>query len=387
MTKALHNSPAIVFIPHFFPSYGTLAKVKSRQNAESFSPLYSVLTLTRTPRPHITSTAYNRMTTVPLAVSARTVTYSPAYTLVPTYECFNRCTYCNFRAEPGNSPWLSLTAAREKLETLQTQGVIEILVLSGEVHPQSPRRTSWLQQIYEICRLALDLGFLPHTNAGPLSLAEMAQLKQVNVSMGLMLEQLTPTLQTAVHRHAPSKLPALRLQQLVQAGKLKIPFTTGLLLGIGETAIDRQETLQAIAQVHCQYGHIQEVILQPYHPGSQETFAGPAFGGQDLIELVAIARELLPPEITIQIPPNLVSVPELIACLKAGARDLGGIGPLDEVNPDYPHPDHVDLTQQLGIHGWQLTPRLPVYPQYDKWLPDALQRAVESSRQQLKDRA
>ncbi len=327
------------------------------------------------------------MTMVPLAASTCRVTYSPAYTLVPTYECFNRCTYCNFRAAPGKSPWLSLTTAREKLEALQNQGVIEILILSGEVHPRSPRRASWFQQIYELCRLALEMGFLPHTNAGPLSLAEMEQLKPVNVSMGLMLEQLTPTLQATVHRHAPSKFPALRLQQLAQAGKLKIPFTTGLLLGIGETASDRRETLQAIAQIHRQFGHIQEVILQPYHPGSQETFGGHAFGSQDLIELVAIARDLLPPEITLQIPPNLVSGSVLTACLNAGARDLGGIGPQDEVNPDYPHPNYTELTKQLEPHAWQLTPRLPVYPQYDEWLPAALQRHVESHRRQLRGRA
>jgi FO synthase subunit 1 len=176
----------------------------------------------------------------------RTVTYSPAYTIVPTYECFNRCTYCNFRADPGKSPWLTLYDAECKLRQLQTQGVCEILILSGEVHPHSPRRSEWFQRIYDICELSLSLGFLPHTNVGPLSFAEMRSLKQVNVSMGLMLEQLTPLLLQTVHRHAPSKLPEVRLQQLQWAGELRIPFTTGLLLGVGETQQDWWETLEAI---------------------------------------------------------------------------------------------------------------------------------------------
>src|SRR4028118_1400916 len=118
----------------------------------------------------------------------RTVTYSPAYTLVPTYECFNRCTYCNFRVDPGKSAWLSLEAAESKLRQLQSQGVCEILILSGEVHPHSSRRQEWFQRIYDIAELALSMGFLPHTNAGPLSFEEMRSLKSVNVSMGLMLE-------------------------------------------------------------------------------------------------------------------------------------------------------------------------------------------------------
>ena len=137
----------------------------------------------------------------------RIVTYSPAYTLVPTYECFNRCTYCNFRRNPGEDEWMSLAEAREILTGLQGKEVIEILILSGEVHPKSARRQDWFERIYQLCELALEMGFLPHTNVGPLSYEEMAQLKQVNVSMGLMVEQVTPELLKTVHAHAPSKLP------------------------------------------------------------------------------------------------------------------------------------------------------------------------------------
>lgn len=303
----------------------------------------------------------------------RIVTYSPAYTIVPTYECFNRCSYCNFRADPG-APMLELDAAAAILDELDNpehypDRPIEILILSGEVHPDSPRRAAWFQRIYDLCTLAIDRGFLPHTNAGPLHRSEMAALKPVNASMGLMLEQLTPQLLHTVHRRSPSKLPATRLAQLELAGELQIPFTTGLLLGIGETHTDRLDTLDAIARIHDRWQHIQEVILQPHSPGHRQDEPGIAFDLDQLPELVAIARQRLPETIAIQIPPNLIhnSQPRpdiLLACLDAGARDLGGLSPHDEVNPDYAHPTPASLAAILSPHHWELRPRLPIYPQY-----------------------
>jgi 7,8-didemethyl-8-hydroxy-5-deazariboflavin synthase len=267
---------------------------------------------------------------------------------------------------------------------LRQSGIIEILVLSGEVHPQSARRRAWVEHLYQICELALELGFLPHTNAGPLSYDEMAQLKQVNVSMGLMLEQVTPRLRETVHRHAPSKDPALRLQQLEWAGKLRIPFTTGLLLGLGETEEDRAETLKAIAAAHQHWGHIQEVILQPYRPGQQEQWAGQGFEMEEMVNVVAIARQILPNEITIQIPPNLVQTPQhLRACLDAGARDLGGLVPHDHVNPDYTHTALNQLAENLDSKTWKLQPRLPIYPAFDGWLSKSLQKSVQDWRERL----
>jgi FO synthase subunit 1 len=322
-------------------------------------------------------------------MNPRTITYSPAYTIVPTYECFNRCAYCNFRTDPGQSAWLSLSEARSRLVQLRARHncqseVIEILILSGEVHPRSTRRAAWFEHIYQLCELVLELGFLPHTNVGPLSYPEMAQLKQVNVSMGLMLEQMTAKLLQTVHQSAPSKVPELRLQQLTWAGKLKIPFTTGILLGLGETADDWRDSLQAIAAQHQQYGHIQEVILQPYSPGNQEAGTGEAFALTRLPEVVTLARMLLPQDIVIQIPPNLVNRPDiLLACLEAGARDLGGIGPHDEVNPDYPHPTVAALRSYCQADGWQLHARLPIYPQYESWLNRRLQQALNQFRWRL----
>ncbi|MCS7030955.1 MAG: 7,8-didemethyl-8-hydroxy-5-deazariboflavin synthase subunit CofG [Gloeomargarita sp. SKYG116] len=300
---------------------------------------------------------------------ATVITYSPAVTLVPTYECFNACTYCNFRVAPGTGSWLSLDQARHRLAHLRRHhsDVTEILLLSGEVHPRSPRRAQWVEHLYQLAKLAWDWGFWPHTNCGPLSEPEMRRLQTVNVSMGLMLEQLRADL--AVHRQAPSKDPALRLAQLEQAGRLGIPFTTGLLLGIGETPSDWAMTLQAIADSHRRWGHIQEVILQPYRQGTRQMTALPDFPLTQMPAVVALAREILPDDITLQVPPNLITHPNvLLDCLAAGARDLGGIGPQDEVNPDYPYPSLATLTDLLSRHGYCLQPRLPIYP---KWLHSA----------------
>jgi len=319
----------------------------------------------------------------------RIITYSPAYTLVPTYECFNRCSYCNFRRDPGQDEWLSLAVAKERLRSLQQQDphsptVIEILILSGEVHPKSTRRAAWFQRIYDLCKLALEMGFLPHTNAGPLSREEMAKLREVNVSMGLMVEQLAPELLETVHAHAPSKHPEIRLQQLEFAGELKIPFTTGLLLGLGETEDDWVVSLDAIAQSHKKYGHIQEVILQPHQPGTRQAETRPPCYGSYLANAINIARERLPADITIQIPPNLIrSDDALLNFLNLGASDLGGIGPVDEANPDYPHRPHESMDTLIEDCEMVLRPRLPVYEKYDSWLPTRLRLATESWRRRL----
>lgn len=297
------------------------------------------------------------------------ITYSPAFTIVPTYECFNRCSYCNFRTDPYKSPWLELNEAKNILANLENKKVIEILILSGEIHPNSPRRRDWIQRIYDLGKLALEMGFLPHTNAGVLTFEEMSLLKDVNVSMGLMLEQLTPNLLNTVHRHAPTKIPELRLQQLEWSGILKIPFTTGILLGIGETLGDRIESLKAITKIQQEWGHIQEVILQPYCQGTEEELQGKSISQSEILEIITIARDILPETITIQIPPNLIETEEtLLKCLELGVRDLGGIVPKDEVNPDYHHQDIEILRKILTKTGWELKPRLPVYPQYYSWL-------------------
>lgn len=303
------------------------------------------------------------------------VTYSPAFTIVPTYECFNFCTYCNFRVSPQSDLWLTLDRARHLLGSLQKGQVTEILILSGEVHSRSSRRSPLINLIKALCELALELGLIPHTNAGPLSWEEMRLLAPVNGSMGLMLEQMRGDL--AVHRHAPSKNPELRLQQLDWAGRLQIPFTTGLLLGIGESEQDWVDTLEAIAAMHQKWGHIQEVILQPHSPGTNQSYDGLGFDPQRLPEIIRLARDILPAAIAIQIPPNLIPDPNwLLRCIQAGARDLGGIVPKDEVNPNYHHLALPELDSLLTNNGWQLRPRLAVYPQYKNWLSPAVREVM-----------
>ena len=312
------------------------------------------------------------------------ITYSPAYTIVPTYECFNRCSYCNFRMDLGKGTDLSETEAINRLQKLDVGAIAEILVVSGEVHPKSNERDKWFARIQNICSLSLSCGFLPHTNVGPLNWMEMEQLKQVNVSMGLMLEQLNPKFRQTVHKHAPSKEPELRLQQLSWAGQQKIPFTTGLLLGIGETESDIKQSLTAIADVHHRWGHIQEVILQPHSVGTRQESDLPTFPPEQLPKIIAMAKKILPDEIAIQIPPNLLARPDLLLkCLDAGATDLGGISPIDEVNPDYPHPTYKSLQKILQPAGWTLQPRLPVYPQYYSWLSPTLQKAIADKKKAL----
>ena len=312
------------------------------------------------------------------------ITFSPAHTIVPTYECFNRCSYCNFRIEPETKNFMSSIAVRQTLQQLKADRIAEILVLSGEVHPASNRRIEWFTKVQEICELALKFGFLPHTNVGPLSWQEMEQLKQVNVSMGLMLEQSNPKFTQTVHKHAPSKKPELRIQQLEQAGKLKIPFTTGILLGIGETEQDITESLKEIARIQQKWGHIQEVILQPHSVGTQQELAFPSFDPQMLPAIITKAKNILPSGVGIQIPPNLLPDRNfLLSCLAAGATDLGGISPIDEVNPNYPHPTYESLSAIIESGGWELKPRLPVYSKYYSWLPERLQKAIALKKKRL----
>jgi len=342
----------------------------------------------------------------------QTITYSPSYTLVPTYECFNVCSYCNFRKNlTKQGDWMSDERAKQKLTALWGQGVDEILVMAGEVHPLASNRQAWIQRAVSICSAALDHGFLPHTNVGPLSRQEMQQLFAVNASMGLMLET-TKALNGpgAVHQFAPSKKPSLRIAQLRQAGELGVPFTTGLLIGIGETHSDRLHALETIAGLAQEFKHIQEVILQPHSlgsnqklkPGVQNTQSSGSerilFGSASIAELpqlVKAARSILPPEVQIQVPPNLIldnfdffdrGWQTLLQCLDNGAGDLGGISPRDEVNPDFSFPIIPQLRAALAKEGYRLEARLPVYPQHLSWLSPRVQDIVYQRSKKLPDK-
>ncbi len=305
------------------------------------------------------------------------ITYSPSHTIVITYECFNYCTYCNFRVHSKLDNWLRLSEVEIFLEKIQTESVSEILILSGEIHPRSPERKIWLQSIYNLCELALSMNFLPHVNVGLLTYTEMKILQTVSISMGLMVEQSTPMLLSTVHYDAPSKIPNLRLQHLNWAGRLKIPFTTGVLLDIGEKKENSWDTLKEIASIHQNWNHIQEVILQPYSSQTVQKSYKLIFDQYQFIKFINKARSILPDSIKLQLPPNLIQDSNyLLRCLKAGIQDFGGISPKDEINPNYFHFSKEKLSRMLKPGRWRLTVRLPIYPKYYEYLPQSLRTVV-----------
>jgi len=208
---------------------------------------------------------------------------------------------------------------------------------------------------------------LPHTNAGLLTRSEMQRLKKVNVSMGLMLENISPRLREKgqAHAAAPDKEPALRIQMLEEAGQLQIPFTTGLLVGIGETAQEQVETLLEIDRIHRRYGHLQEVIVQTFRSKPDIVMRDHLeMEDWELARLVAVARLLLP-DMNLQAPPNLTPAAHRLL-IRAGINDWGGISPvtMDFINPEAPWPHIEDLRQSCEAEGFSLRPRLPIYPEY-----------------------
>lgn len=260
----------------------------------------------------------------------------------------------------------------ELAKRAKTIGCSEALITLGElpeVHAEAREKLSSLgyksmvDYIEELCRQILKLGLLPHTNAGLLGERELRRLRRYNASMGLMLECIADL---PVHRKSPGKNPRRRLDVIKAAGKLRIPFTTGLLVGVGESFEDRVQSLLAIQELHERYGHIQEVIIQPFEPKKgtpMENHPRPA--ESDLLAAVVIARFLMP-NVGIQVPPNLV--PNFGPFLLAGANDLGGISSLtpDFINPEQPWPSVSKLRAAVRRAGFQPRERLPIYPRYVK---------------------
>ena len=316
--------------------------------------------------------------------AARPITWSPSVTLVPTRACFNACGYCSFRRPPDPiEPLADALGDGEARAVLAARPwAAEVLLLSGELAPHSPHRQAWLQRLLDLCRLAWAEGRLPHTNAGPLSLGEMADLGRLNGSMGLMLEGLGPAYD-ALHRRAPSKRLEVRVAQLEQAGRLGIPFTTGLLLGVGESQADRREALELLARLQGRWGHLQEVILQPYRPDGATAQRLTSVEQADLLGTIAEARRILPPEVHLQMPPNLWSLEALPAALAAGIDDLGGIDSGDVINPAYSQPSPTDLAAVLERSGYRLVPRLCVHPAWLSSLPAAVQDQARRAESRL----
>ena len=310
------------------------------------------------------------------------VTYSRKVFLPLTNLCRDYCGYCTFRRDPGDpgahtmtpDEVLAVARAGEKL------GCTEALFSLGdkpELLFPAMRETlrhlgyrSTLHYLEAMCELVLrETALLPHPNPGLLSAEWIARLAAVSPSMGLMLETTNASLLApgAAHDNAPDKVPAKRLRTIEDAGRLNVPFTTGLLIGIGESAADRVDTLLAIRDLHQRYGHIQEVIVQNFRVKPaipMADWAEPSFG--EMLRTVAVARLLLP-GVNIQAPPNL-SAPyyDYEDMLDAGINDWGGISPLtpDYINPEKPWPLLEQLRLRTEAKGFELRQRLPVYPEF-----------------------
>src|ERR1700678_3253522 len=308
------------------------------------------------------------------------ITYSRKVFLPLTNLCRDYCGYCTFRRDPGEpgahtmTPEDVLAVAREGEKLGCTEALFSLGDKPELLFPEM-RDTlrhlgykSTLHYLEAMCELVLrETSLLPHPNPGLLSAEWIARLAAVSPSMGLMLESTNPALLApgAAHDNAPDKVPAKRLRTIEEAGRQGVPFTTGLLIGIGENLEDRVDTLLAIRQLHDRYGHIQEVIVQnfrakPAIPMAQ--VSEPSLG--EMLRTVAVAR-LLMPTVNIQAPPNL-NAPYYEELLDAGINDWGGVSPLtpDYINPEKPWPHLQQLRLRTESKGLQLRQRLPVYPEF-----------------------
>ena len=359
----------------------------------------------------------------------RRVTFSRNLTLSLSRTCQCYCKYCAFATHQAH-----LYAPEQVIEILDgaaRRQVKELLVLTGEkpeVNPQVAARLAehghedFTSYVVWTCERALDRGLLPHTNLGVLSREDLARLREVTASQGLMLESISERLMQTVHAGSPTKHPQRRLETIRAAGELKIPFTSGVLVGIGESEQERAQSLQALAAVHAEHGHLQEVILQNFVPHQRYYGQEPAeiadaaaraywrtgvgdedgagaeqgTGGalarpslplpdwacpvsiEDMKRLIAEARRLMP-DVGIQIPPNLADWwGELVA---AGATDLGGLSANgDHISPEHPFPSPHQVRKQLQRDGFALTERLCVYPRYidPEWIADGVLDTIKA---------
>jgi FO synthase len=314
------------------------------------------------------------------AAFGRTVTFSPKVFLPLTNVCRNRCDYCSFRRSPGDpGAWtMSHDEVLAALDRAAEQGCCEALFCLGD-KPEGAFRQyrttlaqighdSTVEYLHWAAERALERGLLPHTNAGVLTRADMQRLRPVNASLGIMLESASERLcePGMPHHRAPDKRPSVRLHMLREAGELRVPFTTGVLIGIGETRRERAEALLAIRDVHRAHGHIQEVIVQNFTPRPGVPMAGVAEPSDaEMAHAVALARLILDPEISLQSPPNL-NPTRTALLLAAGINDFGGISPVtpDYINPRHPWPHLDGLHAACATEGFALRARPPIYERF-----------------------
>src|SRR3954451_5918124 len=299
------------------------------------------------------------------------ITYSRKVFIPLTRLCRDRCHYCTFATTPNRlpSPYLSPDEVLAVAQQGAALGCKEALFTLGD-RPEErwPQAREWLaahgydDTLSYVRAMAIrvleETGFLPHINARVVTWAELARLKPVAPSMGLMLET---TADVPAHHGSPDKDPAVRLRVLEDAGRHTIPFTTGVLLGIGESYADRAESLFAIRRVHREFGHVQEVIVQNFRAKDDTAMRGePDVEAAELAATIAVARLVLGPGMRVQAPPNLVDLDETRLLLAAGVDDWGGVSPLtpDHVNPERPWPQIETLAAATAAAGFTLHERL-----------------------------
>jgi 7,8-didemethyl-8-hydroxy-5-deazariboflavin synthase CofG subunit len=328
----------------------------------------------------------------------KVVTFSPKIFIPLTNLCRDFCGYCTFRKAP-DEPGAKTMTIDEVLRVVRqgkALGCCEVLFSLGDkpeaiyaemksfLAERGYQRT--LDYLYAVCRVVLEeTGLLPHSNPGVMGKRDLQRLKEVNVSLGLMLENVSERLMLSggPHFDAPDKKPSIRLRTIEEAGKLRIPFTTGVLIGIGETWEERIESLFAIRELHERYGHIQEVIVQNFRVKPDIPMRNhPNASYDDMLKTIALARLILGGDMNIQAPPNLT--PEKYELyLNAGINDWGGVSPLtpDFINPEAPWPALQTLKQKSAEAGFTLKARLPIYPEFiardEKFLPASLRGYVE----------
>ena len=301
--------------------------------------------------------------------------------------CKDTCSYCTYKAEPGEAK-LSLMSKQQISELLvlaKKYRCVEALFVTGEQPEQRYQEArDWLKEngfkttseyLIHASELALETGLFPHTNAGNLNYEEMKELKKTNVSMGVMLENVSERLteKGMPHHLAASKRPKARLEILENSGKLGIPMTTGILVGIGETMEEIIDSLFAIKQLNDKHGNIQEVILQNFQPKQDTKMRNEPSADEKYFKLVVALSRVIMPQMNIQIPPNL-SPKSYQSFLSAGINDWGGISPLtpDFVNPEFAWPEIDKVEENSKKAGFDLKCRFPVYPEYFSFISKEL---------------
>ena len=332
-----------------------------------------------------------------------TVTFSKKAFFNIVNLCKDTCSYCTYKAEPGEEKMslMSKQQIRELLQLAKKYRCVEALFVTGEQPEQRYREArNWLEEngfsstveyLIHSSELALELGLFPHTNAGNLNFDEMRELKKTNVSMGVMLENISGRLteRGMPHYLAASKRPKARMEILENSGRLKIPMTTGILVGIGETVEEVIDSILAIRELHQKYGNVQEVILQNFHPKPDTIMKNKPSVDEIYFKTVVALSRIIMPEMNIQIPPNL-SPKSYQSFLSVGINDWGGISPLtpDFVNPEFAWPEINKVDKDSKDAGFNLKCRFPVYPEFFSFVSKELRdkmSAIENDEGLIKE--